>query len=90
MSGVSEPSVGRAFAVYSLLRLLLFAIVTSVLFLVGLTGLPLLATAVLASAILSFVVLKPQREDLARAVAGRDGGRQVERDAQRAQLDETT
>lgn len=87
---MSEPSVGRAFAVYSLLRLLLFAIVTAVLFLVGLTDLPLLATAVLVSAILSFVVLKPQREGLARAVAGRDGARQSRRDVQRAQLDETS
>lgn len=83
-----EPvRVGRAFASYSALRLLLFTVVVAVLYVFGLTGLPLLGTAVIASAVLSYVVLRPQREALARAIAGRDADKQAERAAQRAQLD---
>lgn len=84
---MSEPRVGRAFATYSALRLLLFTIVVAVGYVFGLTGLPLLGTAVLVSAVLSYVVLRPQREALARAIAGRDADKDAQRAQQRAQLD---
>jgi hypothetical protein len=80
-------SVGKAFALYSAMRFVLFTVVLAVLYLFGLTGLPLLATAVLVSAVLSFFVLKHQREQLATAIAGRDAERAEQKAAQRAQLD---
>jgi hypothetical protein len=87
--GVTQgPSVGRAFAVYSAMRLVLFTVVVAVLYAFGVPGLPLLLTAVLVSAVLSFFVLRPQREALTRAIAGRDADRQADLDALRAQLED--
>lgn len=86
----AAPAVGRAFAAYSALRLVLFVMVCATLYLVGLRDLPLVGTAVIVSAILSLIVLRQQREELARAVAARDEDRREARAAQRARLAQDT
>lgn len=89
MTSPKTPSTGQAFAVYSLLRMLLFVLVVVSLRLLGLTnGLALLATGVIISAVVGLFALKPQREALARAVAARDEVRRAERSRQLARLEE--
>jgi membrane associated rhomboid family serine protease len=90
VSDESGQGVGRAFAAYSALRFVLFTVVVAVLYLFGLDEpLPLLGTSVLLSAVLSYVVLRPQREELARRIAGRDSARREEREALRARLEDS-
>jgi hypothetical protein len=80
-----EPrSVGRAVAVYSGLRLLLFLVVFLLALVVVQETLLALGLGVLGSALLSIPLLKPYRADLNAATAAR-----VERrSAARARLDE--
>ena len=81
----APPSVGRAVAVYTGLRVLLFLIVA--LLALAVVRDPLLAVGigVLGSALLAIPLLKPYRADLNAAAAARAERRQ----ASRARLDET-
>lgn len=80
--------VGRAFALYTTLRLLLFLSVFLVLQAFLRPALLALGAAVLLSALLSLPLLKPWRDDLARATQARVERRLAERSARRARLDE--
>ena len=83
------PSFGRAFALYNLGRLLLFAAATVLVYgVLRLNGLPLLLVALIASALLSLVVLRRQREDLGLAIQARAHERVARRERVRARLDE--
>jgi Protein of unknown function (DUF4229) len=61
----------RATFAYTAARILMFVAVLGVLYLVGLTGLPLLALAVLISGLLSFVVLSRYRDAMAGSISSR-------------------
>jgi Protein of unknown function (DUF4229) len=61
----------KALAIYTGLRLLLFAVVLLVLSLIGARGLLLLALAVLISGIASVVLLSPQRDALSSSLVSR-------------------
>jgi len=61
----------RATFAYTTARILLFVVVLGVLYLVGITGLPLLALAVLISGLASFLVLSRQRDAMAGAITSR-------------------
>jgi hypothetical protein len=81
--------VGRAVALYTTLRLLLFFGVFVVLQFVMTEPLLALGAAVLISAALSIPLLRPWREDLALASAARAERRRVAQAEQRARLDES-
>ena len=61
----------KALAIYTGLRLLLFAVVLVLLWLIGARGLLLLALAVLISGIASVVLLSPQRDALSSSLVTR-------------------
>jgi Protein of unknown function (DUF4229) len=61
----------KALAIYTGLRLLLFAVVLVLLSLVGARGLLLLALSVLISGIVSIVLLSPQRDALSSSLVSR-------------------
>jgi hypothetical protein len=61
----------KALAIYTALRLLLFAVVLVLLWLIGARGLLLLALAVLISGIASVVLLSPQRDALSSSLVTR-------------------
>jgi hypothetical protein len=61
----------RATFAYTTARILLFVVVLGVLYLVGMTGLPLLALAVLISGLLSFIILSRYRDAMAGAITSR-------------------
>jgi Protein of unknown function (DUF4229) len=61
----------RSLAIYTGLRLLLFAVVLVLLWLVGARGLLLLALAVLISGIASVVLLSSQRDALSSSLVTR-------------------
>ena len=83
------PSFGRAFAVYNLGRVLLFAAATVLLFGVfGLNGFALLLLSLVLSAVLSVFVLRRQREDLGRTIEARAARRSALQSELRARLDE--
>lgn len=82
-------SVGRALALYTTLRLLLFLSVFLLLQLVLQPPLLAVGAAVLVSAIGSIPLLRPWREDLARATGARARSRADAKAAQRARLDES-
>ena len=84
----ATPSPGRAFAVYTGLRLALLGLSYVVLRAIGLDGLLALGGAVLLSALLSLVLLRRQRDALTEALTARGGQRRAEREARRARLDE--
>lgn len=87
------PSPGRAFAVYSLLRLALLAVSFVVLrLLVGGEGNELLVIggAVLLSALLSLVLLRRQRDTFTAASIARADERRAQKAARRSRLDEPT
>lgn len=81
--------LGRALALYTTLRLLLFLSVFLLLQLVLEPALLALGAAVLASALLSVPLLRPWREDLARATAARAERRRAERARLRERLNGT-
>jgi hypothetical protein len=56
---------------YTTARILLFAVVLGVLYLVGARGLLLLGTAVLISGLVSFIVLSRQRDAMSGAITAR-------------------
>lgn len=82
-------SVGRAFALYTTLRLLLFLVLFLVLQAFLSPTLLAVGAAVLLSAVVSIPLLAPWRHDLARATQARVERRQAERAARRARLDES-
>lgn len=83
------PSFGRAFAVYNLGRLLLFAGATVLIYGVfRINGLGLLLLSLVLSAVLSIFVLRRQREDVGRALQARTTQRADRQSALRARLDE--
>ena len=91
---VSEPSTppspGRAFAVYSALRLALLVACFVVLRLIVGEGRDLLVigAAVLMSALLSLVLLRRQRDAFTAASMARSDERKATKQARRARLDE--
>lgn len=88
----ATPSPGRAFAVYSVLRLGLLLVAFLVLRLIVGPGndLLVLGGAVLASALLSVVLLKRQREAFTSASMARADQRRAAKQARRARLDDTS
>lgn len=82
-------SAPRAWLLYTALRLLVFACCAVALFLTGLSGLPLLAFAVLASSVVSLFVLKPQRTALVQAQEDRRQRRAEQRRQLRERLDDS-
>jgi Protein of unknown function (DUF4229) len=56
---------------YTTARILLFAVMLGLLYLVGVRGLLLLGLAVLISGIVSFIVLSRQRDAMAGAITSR-------------------
>ncbi len=66
-----EVSSGQAIVRYTTLRIVLFVVVLAVTYVVGLRGLLLLVLALLASGLLSAVLLRRQREAVAAAVEAR-------------------
>ena len=93
LEGMSEsetPRPGRAFLVYSGLRLALLVVSAAVLRLVVGDGNDLLVIggAVLLSALLSLVLLRSQRDAFTAASIAAADRRRAERDARRARLDD--
>ena len=85
------PSPGRAFVVYSLLRLALLAVSFAVLRVIIGPGNDLLVIggAVLMSALLSLVLLRQQRDAFAAASIARADARRAARQARRERLDDS-
>ena len=89
-SGSTAPagrSVGRAFALYTGLRALLFAVVLCLLLVLGLRGIPALAAALLVSSIASLFVLRGPRDAATGALAERQDRRAAEQARLRGMLD---
>jgi len=81
-------SAGRAFALYTTLRLLLVLAAYLLLQFFVEPALLAVGAAVLLSAVLSIPLLKPWRDDLTRATQARVERRRDERARRRARLDE--
>jgi hypothetical protein len=79
---------GRAFAVYSALRLALLLVSFAVLLAIGLDGLLAIGGAVLLSALLSLVLLRSQRDAFTSASVARAEQRRAEKERRRARLDD--
>lgn len=82
-------SPGRAFLVYSALRLALLLVSFAVLVVVGLDDLLAVGGAVLVSALLSLVLLRRQRDAFTSASIARADQRRAEKAELRARLDES-
>ena len=91
MSDVTEQppvSLGRAWLVYTGLRLAVFCATAAVLFLLlRLNGLPLLLIALLVSSIASLFLLRSQRDRFVRAQEQRIQSRRAEKAHLRERLD---
>ena len=87
MTSPKTQSPGRAFLVYSALRLVLLVVAYSVLLAVGLDGLLAGGGAVLLSALLSLVLLRRQRDAFTSASLARAEERRAEQQRRRARLD---
>ena len=87
MSSPQPQSPGRAFLVYSALRLVLLVVAYSVLLAIGVDGLLAVGGAVLLSALLSLVLLRRQRDAFTGASMARAEQRRAERQQRRARLD---
>ena len=87
MTSPETQSPGRAFLVYSALRLVLLVVAYSVLLAVGLDGLLAVGGAVLLSALLSLVLLRRQRDAFTSASLARAEERRAEQQRRRARLD---
>lgn len=81
-------TVGRAFALYTTLRLLLFLVVWALVQVVVAEPLLAIGIAVLVSAVLSVPLLRTYRDDLNRATAARVERRRAERERLRQGLDD--
>ncbi len=80
--------MGKAFAVYSGLRLLAFVGTYGLLLIVGLRGLVAIAAAVLVSSLVSLLVLRTPRAAVAAALDSRRGSREQEQARLRGMLDD--
>ena len=87
MSSPQTQSPGRAFLVYSALRLVLLVVAYSVLLAIGVEGLLAVGGAVLLSALLSLVLLRRQRDAFTAASMARAEQRRAEQERRRARLD---
>ena len=90
MTTSSPVSPARAFLVYSALRMALLLVSYAVLVALGLEGLLAVGAAVLLSALLSLVLLRPQRDAFTSASMARAEQRRSEREARRSRLDGST
>lgn len=90
MTTPAPASPGRAFLVYSLLRLALLLVAFVVLLAIGLEGLLAVGGAVLLSALLSIVLLRRQRDAFTDASMARAEQRRADREARRARLQDPT
>lgn len=90
MTTPAPASPGRAFLVYSLLRLALLLVAFVVLLAIGLEGLLAVGGAVLLSALLSLVLLRRQRDAFTEASIARADQRRAEREARRTRLQDPT
>lgn len=88
MTTPSTTGAGRAFLVYTGLRLALLVVCLVVLRLLGVSGLLSAGGAVLVSALLSLVLLRRQRDALTAASIARADQRRADKTARRARLDE--
>jgi hypothetical protein len=61
----------RATLAYSAARILLFAVMLGLLYLVGARGILLIGLALAVSGIISFVLLSPQRDAMSGAITAR-------------------
>ena len=86
MTTPAPASPGRAFLVYSLLRLALLLVAFVVLLAIGLEGLLAVGGAVLLSALLSLVLLRRQRDAFTDASMARAEQRRADREARRIRL----
>ena len=87
MTSPPTQSPGRAFLVYSALRLVLLVVSYSVLLAIGVDGLLAVGGAVLLSALLSLVLLRRQRDAFAEASMARADERRADKQRRRARLD---
>lgn len=83
----NPPGPARAFAVYSGLRLALLLVSVAVLLALGLDGLFAVGAGVLVSAVLSLVLLRPQRDAFTSASVARADRRRAEKADRRTRLD---
>ena len=88
MTAPPTSSPGRAFLVYSALRLVLLVVAYSVLLAIGLDGLLAVGGAVLLSALLSLVLLRRQRDAFTEASLARAEQRRADKERRRARLDD--
>ena len=88
MTAPRTHSPGRAFLVYSALRLVLLVVAYSVLLALGLDGLLAVGGAVLLSALLSLVLLRRQRDAFTEASMARAEQRRADKERRRARLDD--
>lgn len=87
--GTGGTGVGRALAVYTALRLVVFLGTAGLFVLLGFNGFPLLLVALLVSSIVSLLVLRQQRAALVLAQAARREQRAADRRALRERLDDS-
>ena len=80
--------MGRAFAVYTALRAVAFVGAYGLLIVLGVRNIPAIVLALLLSAVVSLVLLRPQRQAVADALAERVEKRTAERERLRGMLDE--
>ena len=92
METPADPSPlrpGRAFAIYSALRLALLLVSVAVLLAIGLEGLLAVGGGVLLSAVLSLVLLRRQRDAFTAASVARAQQRKADKADRRARLNES-
>jgi hypothetical protein len=87
MTSPTTSSPGRAFLVYSALRLVLLVVAYSVLLAIGVEGLLAVGGAVLLSALLSLVLLRRQRDAFTEASMARAEQRRADKERRRERLD---
>ena len=80
--------MGKAFALYSGLRLLAFVGTYGLMLIVGLRSLVAIAAAVLVSSVISLLTLRRQRDAVSAALDSRRGSRQREQARLRGLLDD--
>jgi multisubunit Na+/H+ antiporter MnhG subunit len=74
---MSEPprSITRTYAGYLGIRLLLFGAALAICIALGMNGLLAVVVALLASGVIAFPLARRQRDEIARALQQRRGGR---------------
>ena len=70
-----QQSVGRIYAGYMFLRLLLFGIALAICILFGMSGLLAVVVALLVSGVISYPLARRQRNEIASAFQQRRSGR---------------